>query len=515
MNTLVKLAFTGTALAKPSELLGVSEVDSLVNSSQLEEQVLLLAGARGLYEQAGWLPVHHVPVPPAAEAVDRAIRSPQLIHLLKQVLENKRFDLLTEYVRSLEQQHRHLPYEVLPEVLEVTEPELRQSILPVLGPRGIWLSQFNPRWAWVSQGTTSVTDNDRTALKRAWEEGKLSQRMLALNVIRQADATEGRQWLQDALPVEKADARATLVQALQTSLSVEDEPLLESLLDDRSEQVRQQAASLLGQLPESGYVSRMQLRAVAMVQGAYPQLTMNPPEELPRDWMRDGISNKSPAGRGKRGYWLESVVSAVPLQHWLSQCQGEPARFLQALQHDPYVDDMVQGLTRAVQVQADDTATILAWVHALWNYWLFEWQSSRKKNQVMLNCMVVLLKRLPPTTAEQQVLPFLVPGRIHTDALMMFLDVLSRPWSTTFSLHYLQLARHTVKTGVIDEAYEWAKSLEIASRSLPRSVLGAALSPWELREPASWTGRALQQLVERFIEHVQLRKLFYEELDAE
>lgn len=515
MNTLTRLAFTGTAQAKPTDLSGSSEVDALVPASAVEEQVLLLAGARGLYEQAGSLPVENLAVPSAVEGADRAIRSSKLIHLVRQVLENKRYDLLSEYAHTLKRQQRHLPYEVLPEVLEMADAGLRQQLLPVLGPRGIWLSQFNPRWAWVSQGVASVTEQDRSALKRAWEEGKLAQRLLALNIIRKSDAVEGRRWLEEAWSKEKADARATLLEGLQTGLSAADEPLLETLLDDRSEQVRQQAAALLMQLPDSAFAGRMQARAMDMVQGELPTLKLHPPEELSREWIRDGISNKTPAGRSKRGYWLETVISAVPVTFWTALCRGEPARFLQAIKQAPFAEDMVQGLTRSIQVHADDSAAVLSWVHALWNDWLLEWQSSKKKSQTTLSCMVALLKRLPATTAEQQVLPFLVLGRIHTDALMMLLDVLPRPWSMQFSMHYLQLARHIVKTGVLDQAHEWAKSLEMASRSLPRGVLGAALSPWELREPASWTGHALKQLVERFIEQVQLRKLFYEELEAD
>jgi hypothetical protein len=515
MNRLASLAYLGTVQSNLTESLGSSEVDELVSSASLEEKVLLLAGARGLYDQAGRLPVEDLPVPAAADADGKAVGSTKLINLLQQVLENRRYDLLLEYANLLKKKQRYLPYEILPQILDISDAGYRQQLIPVLGPRGMWLSQFHPRWSWVSQGIASITEQDRTALKRAWEEGQLNQRKLALNVIRQTDVEEGRRWLEESLPREKANTRAILLESLQTGLSSTDEPFLEKMLDDRSEQVRQQAAELLMHLPDSALALRMKLRASAMVHGTLPTLQLVPPEELPLDWIRDGISPKTPAGRSKRGSWLEAVIRAVPVSTWTDRYGAEPAQFLQAVRHDPFCADLVRGLTRSIQLREEATAAELIWVDALWNYWLLEWQSSKKTEQTTLSCMVALLKRMPASTAEHHLLPFLVPGRMPADALLMLLENLPRPWSETFSRHYLQIARQIVKTAVLDQAYEWAKSMEQASRSVPEGLLDAALSPWELREPTSWTGHALVQQVERFLEQVQLRRMFYKELDSD
>ena len=251
-----------------------------------------------------------------------------------------------------------------------------------------------------------------------------------------------------------------------------------------------------------------------MLQCRASQLTAKPPEELPKEWIRDGISPKVPTGRGKRAFYLEQVLSAVPLASWTDHFNLEPAQLLAALGDDAFAEDVILGWTRAIELFTEDNASRLAWVYALWNHWLARWQQDKKKCQFILSRIVVLLKLLPSSTAEQQVLPFLVIGRLDVDALTLLLDVLPQPWSQPFAVQYVKLARQIVKTGVIDQAYEWGKTLETAARALPRSAFIAALLPWDLERigEKSWTAAALAQQVERFCEVVRLRQMFMEEL---
>lgn len=516
MKQLLKTALVGTGRQTSLTWDAGDDIDSLTHNLQgeKEDQLLLAAGAYSLYEQAGQQALTGIVPITAAPSPAAVLKSPRLIYLLDQVLGAERSELLGEFLLTLAQRKLHLPHEVLPQALDMTDAAVRKQLLPVLGERGRWLSQFQSKWAWVSQGITAMTEQDRAALRRAREEGKLAQRALALSVIRQTEAAEGRRWFEETLPQEKADARAQLLEQFEAGLSLEDEPLLERLLDDRSEQVKQIAAALLRQMPAAALSQRMQIRANAMLTLEKNQLRATPPEELTADWLRDGISARVPTGRGKRAFWVESLLGAVPVTHWSTHFKLEPLKLLHAVQGDDYAHDIVQGWTRAIQLYGDHTAATLSWAHALWNYWIAYWQQDKKKSHDTLNRMMVLLKLLPPTTAEQQLLPFLVLGRLHTDALIMLLGVLHRPWSPGFATQYLKLARQITQAGVVDEAYEWAKTLEIAGRAIPREVFSMALVPWELtrQKAQSWTAKALEQLVERFTNLVQLRNLFLEEL---
>jgi len=519
MDTLLKTALIGTAKHPELVLEAGHDVDALLAAIPLndkEERLLLVAGARSIYQQAGQLARDDVaaldPAPPSVNV----LRSPRLIHLLHQAMQAQKHDLLLEFLKTLQQHRVTLPYEVLPNALNITSTRLREELLPVLGERGKWLSQWNPRWQWVAQGIHAISSQDRTALRRAWEEGKLAQRVLALSIIRQADAAEGRRWLEETLPQEKADARAALVEHLQQGLQADDETLLERLLDDRSDQVRQIAASLLRQLPLSAFSQRMRVRAEGMLQREATRLTCQPPEELPKDWARDGIAGKVPIGRGKKAYWLEMVLSTIPLAHWTNHFNLPPDKLLTLLQSNEYADDVIQGWTRAIELDAQDNAARLAWAYALWNHWLLRWQQDKKKGLEILNRMVTVLRLLPSGTAEQNVLPFLVLGRLDLHALTLLLEVLPRPWSAGFALQYLKLARQIVKTGLIDQAFEWGKTLEIAGNAIPEAALSAALAEWDVERPGakSWTATALIQQVERFIEVVRLRQLFLDEIKS-
>ncbi|HQR05445.1 MAG TPA: DUF5691 domain-containing protein [Gemmatales bacterium] len=518
MDTLLKTALVGTGKYAEIKLDDGHDVGALIKSMLItdqEEQLLLAAGGYTIYQQAGLVPMDVAVLEPAPPSL-KVLRSHRLIHLLDQSIQDQKTDLLQEFLKAMQQHRVELPYEVLPQALNITETVLREQLLPVLGERGRWLSQWNPRWQWVAQGIHAITNLDRTALRRAWDVGKLAQRALAISIIRQADAAEGRRWLEETLPQEKADARATLVEHLQVGLSSEDEALLESLLDDRSEQVKQIAASLLKQLPGSAFGLRMQTRAEGMLRKEGTGLKTCPPDELPTDWSRDGVPSKVPTGRGKKAYWLEMIFSAVPLTLWTAHFALSPQKLLVAIQKDEFADDVIQGWTRATELDPKDSAARLAWAYALWDHWLLRWQQDKKKSQQTLSRMITVLKLLPSGTAEQNVLPFLVIGRLDLDALILMLDVLPRPWSVAFAQQYLKLARQILKNEVVDQAHEWGKTLEIAGSAIPETAFNAALAAWDVeRKAKSWTATALTQQVERFVEVVRLRQLFLEEIRSE
>lgn len=519
MNTILKTALVGTGKQPGVSLEEFPEIESLlsgVGSEQAADRLLLAAGALAVYEQAGALPADNIPLMAATQSSDRLLRSPRLVPLLHQVLQSDTHELLLEFLNAMQQQQLHLPYELLPMALNQTDGVVRRKIMPVLGERGRWLSKLNPHWNWVTQGTDALTKQDSAALRRAWEEGKLPQRAVALSVIRQTDSAEGRRWFEESLPQERADARAQLLEQFQHGLNTDDEPLLERLLDDRSEQVKQVAASLLSQLPDSAYVLRMTSRANTLLILQQGRLVAVPPEELPQDWQRDGISSKAPPGKGKRAWWVEQVISAVPLSHWTKRLGMTAANLLSVLETNDYAEDIALGWTRAIQNWQIESAARLEWAYALWSHWMLQWQREKKHRADLLNRLVVILRILPSGTAEQKLLPFLVMGRLDVDALLLLLDVLPRPWSTGFAQQYLKVARETVRTAVIDQAYEWGKTLSMAAGGIPYAMMNEAMAKWEVERPGekSWTAKALIQQVERFVETIQIRKLFIDELKA-
>lgn len=70
--------------------------------------------------------------------------------------------------------------------------------------------------------------------------------------LRAGDPAEARSLVEAQLPLEKADVRLRLIEALATGLSDSDRPFLESLAGDRAPSVKQAVTRLLARLPGTG-----------------------------------------------------------------------------------------------------------------------------------------------------------------------------------------------------------------------------------------------------------------------
>ncbi|MBX6752159.1 MAG: SWIM zinc finger family protein, partial [Micromonosporaceae bacterium] len=102
---------------------------------------------------------------------------------------------------------------------------------------------------------------EETADPSAWETGSPAQRRGYLATLRRQDPAAARARLTDGWATLAATERADLLQTLAIGLGPDDEPLLQSALDDRRKEVRVVAADLLTVLPGSAYQERAIARA--------------------------------------------------------------------------------------------------------------------------------------------------------------------------------------------------------------------------------------------------------------
>jgi hypothetical protein len=527
MDDLLKTALVGTA-KQPGSQFTAQEADLLLQNRRPdtpEQDLLLRAGLLFLYHQSGLTARSGISSLPPAPPDPNPLRSPRLIQILRQCLTPEAKPLLVEFLHALQAAQLTFPHELLPSALELTDPQVRECLLPVLGQRGRWLSQFNPPWSWVAEGAAALSDAGRTALRRVWEEGTLPQRLAALSALRAAAPAEGRSWLEQSLTQEKVDVRARLVTVLETNLSLEDEPFLESLLDERSDQVRQTAAHLLRQLPESQFSARMRQRGIGLLHSETTGilrhkrlLRCTPPEEIGSDWLRDGIPAKIPHARGKRGYWAEQVMACVPLTFWTKHFATQPDELLAALEPDPHAWEVIHGWTLALIHIPGSAAEKPSWAAPLWGYWTQRLPKSRTADLLAgVERLTAILRSVSPDQAESFVAPFLQLDAQSALLLPLLVLALPQPWSDSFAQRYLDQSRQVAKAAVVDQAYEWTKSLTCAALALPPSSFAAALAPWDLQRPGAvtWNSSAIQQQVERFMDLLRLRAGFYAELAAE
>lgn len=86
----------------------------------------------------------------------------------------------------------------------------------------------------------------------SWTLATPARKAAYIAELRASDPGHARELVAAQLPLEKADVRLRLIDALATSLSLDDRPLLESLASDRAPTVKQAVTRLLARLPGTG-----------------------------------------------------------------------------------------------------------------------------------------------------------------------------------------------------------------------------------------------------------------------
>lgn len=125
----------------------------------------------------------------------------------------------------------------------------RRAIKPILGTRGLWLARQDPRWScYLGDGLEGG--------ERTWTDGNAAQREDYLRELREVDPPRAIELLRRDLAAESAKTRLALVALLRIGLSENDIPFLESLLNDRSRDVRFEAMGLLARFPSSQFADR-------------------------------------------------------------------------------------------------------------------------------------------------------------------------------------------------------------------------------------------------------------------
>ncbi|MFC9893988.1 DUF5691 domain-containing protein [Nocardia sp. NPDC127579] len=248
---------------------------------------------------------------------------------------------------------------------------LRALLLRLAGARGRWLAAQRAQWReleWPSASGVAGT---------AWQSGKPAERVAWLAGLRDRDPALARYTLARAWPDESGAVKAELLATCSTGLSLEDEPLLESALDDRRSDVRRTAAALLARLPNSAFAQRMTARAddwLTIHPG--PALHVTLPDPLDPAARRDGIFdrpveftyrwNGTPDPTAGR---LRQLVAATPLSYWrtrLTRSNGQsgetagPAEVLRAGVEERFRQPIFDGWVDAALAQRDS-----AWAKAL------------------------------------------------------------------------------------------------------------------------------------------------------
>lgn len=321
-------------------------------------QVLRASAVAAVLERAGWVPGSQVqlaaprtapamPAPESRSAPDGA----QLERLVEAIISEGPLDQLAPAFAVLDSAGLRLPHGLLVSALNQgrQSTELREWLLPVLGERGRWLATQNPQWAYAA-GVQESADAEQI-----WQEGSIAQRVSLLETERATDPAKARARLEASLKELNAKERAPMVAALHTGLSMDDEPLLEKLLADRSKEVRENAAQLLTRLPASAHSQRITAWLQSMLsQDAKGEWQIEPPTEGNKDWERDGIALQLPAYvKGERSWWLQQMVALAPIDFWHQALDKSPEQLWDWSRRSDWKSALRQGWLRALDTQHD------------------------------------------------------------------------------------------------------------------------------------------------------------------
>ncbi|MGF1672567.1 MAG: DUF5691 domain-containing protein [Rivularia sp. (in: cyanobacteria)] len=356
-QNLVKTAVVGTQRQELKIFIQgnpLSEVLSSLDTNDKEGSLLAAAGTISLYQQAGKLTAIDNKITLNTCELDDLPYCNQLSEQhLQMILSGEYSAFLPEWLKIIAQAGKLVSPKYLPELLTLGKRQhhLRKDILPVLGKRGIWLAAQNPEWNYVIGENTA----------KIWKSGSLESKKNLLKELRQSEAAKGRKQLQHIWSKEKSQERASLLEVLEVSLSIEDEGFLEEALEDKSKLVRDAAARLLLKIPESKLVQRMIKRVRPLLNLHNNNIEVTLPKKCTLEMIQDGIDeSKYIPSVGEKASLLSQMLACVPPIIWSDDWKKTPEELIKIVENHQW-----EKLFLSAWVLATIRSKNTAWAEAL------------------------------------------------------------------------------------------------------------------------------------------------------
>ena len=408
-------------------------------SADPEAGLLGAAALASLHQRAGTLPsVTALDRPTPCPPDDQPVCSERVAQGLAVMLGGTHKGALPEMLTAQAATGRRVPEPLLPELLKLGRQDrsLRDFLLPVLGRRGRWLGAQNREWSYADQLVLETAESP----EQVWAEGGREARLATLTRLRETDPAAGLALLQTTWATETADDRASFLTALETGLSLADEPFLEAALDDRGKDVRRTAAGLLARLPASGLVRRMIARAEPLLAWKQPllragEIEVTLPEACDAALIRDGVDPKQRSGTGEKAGWLLQILRVIPPTHWSQKWGRKPAQILAA--KGEWHGLFLEAWLGAVQLHPDAD-----WQEALIRAAMAQ---DAEQNTQWLSRLGPTLGQTIPTRLETLAMEALAGGLLADRSVALtLLQSHTRPWSAALSRAFVDSLRRGI-----------------------------------------------------------------------
>lgn len=321
-----------------------------------EQHLLSIVAAWSVYARAGQQCQQGIVPTPSLTAAERGLPI-ALQRLLPICLADSEGVLRCFWQQAAAEVGGMLQAEALISALQTGRQEMAVRILltDYLGQRAQLLASRQPDWVWA-QGLVNPLALDFTELDPAnlavWQTEHASARQLLFQRMRQTDPVIALSHLQQVWSTETAQTRQTFLTTLQQGLTDQDEPFLQSVLEqDRSRLVREQAALLLSQLPNSRFAARQQQRFSQWVSwdAKSKQPVFAEIEQIDAEMEQDGWNPKATTqyDLGAKAQAVLYFISVLPLACWQALPDLSSVHWFKALQKHDWRDAIVSGLYRA------------------------------------------------------------------------------------------------------------------------------------------------------------------------
>ncbi|MGW4366105.1 DUF5691 domain-containing protein [Nocardia takedensis] len=364
---LTSVALLGTARRTPDPERLPAPVAAAARRVEGESGRALLeyAALRDAFARAGVCPGTATIPSPAPDDERRRLPAPAARTVAAMLRENSRF--LAEWFEAARPHDFRAPDSLCALLLEQAagSTRWRTPLLALAGERGRWLAARHPQWRALPWPAVDAA----TAGAEVWQYGGAQARRTWLTELRRRDPAAARDMLVATWATESGPMRAELLATFEAGISVRDEQLLESALDDRRADVRRAAAGLLALLPDSAFAGRMLARAATWVRPvrlraegtvARTHLVIDIPEPLDAEAIRDGLVDRgvefsyrwSGAPDTAAGL-LRQLVAATPLRHWEGGVAPTPREMVAIGVGDRFRQPLFDGWVDAALAQRD------------------------------------------------------------------------------------------------------------------------------------------------------------------
>jgi len=412
----------------------MTSLHSLAQSAMLgspDDSLLVSAARTGIAELGGYVPATFEDESNACGAESQPQMPEKAAGLLKRLVAGEFDGLLPEFLQLTAERGYIVPPETLPALLGLGKNELRKLVLPVIGERRRWLAAHNPAWAYAL---------GRAPLE-AWENGVRAERIAALEQIRATEPGKAREWLQSSWEQDSPEDRAAFLATFSVGLSMDDEPFLETCLDDKRKEVRDAARGLLMRLENSRFVGRMWARVKPLVRMKSKfldgdALDVSLPEGLDAAARRDGLGGALLRKKmGEKANVLAQMLAYTPPTLWSKEFNCPPEKLAGLAMRSEWKEPLLLGWQLAAVAAVD-----VAWAEAIAPLWATQAEAPSVLDVDSMSALVMLMRAEKVEALTQSIKPIL-NELDNKNLLISLLEKYRRPWTAKMARAVVQSAQ--------------------------------------------------------------------------